>query len=137
MTLKKFLKKLDDIDKDNIELKIDGNYVGFPFGTPCNESLRQKYADYKIEKFYPFSYSVDRPAVLTIHLKPPKQNNPKRSTDDKAYKKWMKKYVKDHMDEAAGYDDGCWNCKYTDLDSGSFPCKECSHAYVDKWKSKE
>lgn len=34
-----------------------------------------------------------------------KKDNPKRSTHNKAYKKWMKKYVKEHLDEI-GLKDG-------------------------------
>lgn len=77
MTLKKFLKRLSDYDKDYIELSVGkevSGYVGHLTGKPCDKTIRKKYANYRIKMFYPYCYCDDRvhPQRLTIVLEEPK-----------------------------------------------------------------
>lgn len=87
MTLKKFLKKF--IPKDQMfEIhSLDTNFV-WDFG--YKSEIRKEYMNLEVKRIEAYEDN------LIIKVIEPK---PKRSTDNKAYKKWMKKYVKSHLDE--------------------------------------
>jgi hypothetical protein len=96
MTLKKFLKKYVETFADVYN---NGEYLGQSL------ALDKKYKEWRVDKvFCAYSKSDLRCGIVAINIEPPKEK-PIRSTDNKAYKKWMKKYVKDHMDEI-GLKDG-------------------------------
>ena len=137
MTLKKFLEYVSKYNIFNIYY--DGYYVANIKNGEIQTGNQVDYSCYRIESIY---YSPER-ACIDI-------KKPKRSTNNKAYKKWMRKYVKDHMDEIglkdggyAGdsaedddYPKGCANCKHVIGSRHEEPCCICNRNEIqlDMWE---
>lgn len=113
MTLKKLLKSGVLSDHEDISIWYRNRKVAEIWKSKYDASIEQmasiinggESTDYLKFRVKRISWSVFEYPYCRIELKPPKEKKPKRSTNNKAYKKWMKKYVKDHMDEI-GLKDG-------------------------------
>ena len=103
MTLKKFLKKHRG-HKQIINLYFDGCFVSRVCETDeVFHANTIDYSEFRVGKFWSLTMDNGKTAIC-IDLKSPKKK-PIRSTNNKDYKKWMKKYVKEHLDEI-GLKDG-------------------------------
>lgn len=97
MTLKKLLKKVDNwhsicvYNPNEIDNRV---YKG------QKKEMPEQYEDFIVK-----SISSDKNG-LYIGVKPPKEKKLKPSTHNKDYKKWMRKYVKEHLDEIGLRDGG-------------------------------
>ena len=119
MTLKKFLKH---VSKDQL-IEINNSY-NTDFG--YKSEIRKKYVKLKVKD----AEMVGE--TLIIEVKTPK---PKRSTDNKAYKKLQKEYFQEHKDEIGLVKKkDCCSCKHEYKAADDFPCSECIHVHTDRWE---
>ena len=135
MTLKKFLKKLSDYDKDYIELSVGkegSGYVGHLTGKPCDKTIRKKYANYRVKMFYPYCYCDDRvhPQRLTIVLEEPTPKEliiHRTGESDSEWEEMIKEFSREPQ--------MCESCEYKD--STHAPCTICKYNFRSQWKKRE
>ena len=94
MTLKKLLKR---VSGDELIEIYDPNPLGTKLHFGYKKDVNPHYMDMIVRNVFASGN------MLCINVKEPKS---KRSTNNKEYKKWMKKYVKEHLDEIGLKDGG-------------------------------